>query len=415
MKKGYITFDEGLKLVGKAAFSTMAKPIGSICNLNCDYCYYIDKQRFYGRKQMMSETLLETYIKEYILTNEIPEVTFVWHGGEPLMAGLNFYKKAIEFQKKYNTESKKIVNTLQTNGTLINEEWCKFFKKNNFLIGVSIDGPEDIHNAYRKNKIGINSFERVMRGINLLKRYNVDFNTLTVVNNLSEGRGAEIYQFLKSIGSQFQQYLPCVDYLSQDEKFEDRSVIVSPVAVETQGVLAPWSVSALGYGRFLIDIFDVWVRRDVGTTFVQLFDMTLCAWCGMEPAVCAYKESCGDVLAIEHNGDIYSCDHFVFPENKLGNINEQKIVEMLRSKQQVKFGLNKRNTLSRECLRCEYYFACRGECPKHRHIETADGDKKFTLCDGIKMYYKHTEPYMKFMKEQLVRGQAPANVMRWAK
>lgn len=418
MKNGYITFGEAQNLMGPVAFTALTKPVGSVCNLNCTYCYYLDKCRFYGEKQpIMSDEMLEEYIKEYIITNEIPEITFVWHGGEPLLAGVEYFRKVVKFQEKHNVNNKVILNSIQTNGTLITDEWCRFFKKYNFLVGVSIDGPRDIHNTYRKNKAGFDTFAKVMEGVKLLKKYNVDFNSLTVVNNLSEGRGKEIYNFLKSIGVDFMQFLPAVDYLSKTEVYKERAVITSPIgdAQMSESVLAPWSVSPTGYGQFLIDVFDEWLKADVSKIFVQLFDMTLCSWCGIEPPLCAYRESCGTNLAIEHNGDVFSCDHFVFEDNKIGNIKENSIKEMLQSTQQVQFGLNKRNTLSRECLRCEYYFACKGECPKHRHLDTLDGEKKFTLCEGIKMYYKHTEPYMKFMREQIAQKKSPANVMKWAK
>lgn len=418
MQKGYITFDEGAKLAGPKAFSALTKPIGSLCNLNCTYCYYLDKERFYGKQQpVMSDDMLEAYIKEYIQTNEIPEISFVWHGGEPLMAGIEYFKKAIDFQRKHNTEKKPIHNSIQTNATLLNDEWCKFFRKNKFLVGVSIDGPQDIHNTYRKNRGGFNTFERVIKGIDLLKKHKVDFNSLSVVNDMSEGRGREVYLFLKSIGIEFMQFLPCIDYISDTEVYEDRPIIVSPLITETitDSHIAPWSVSSNGYGQFLIDIFNEWVTNDVGQIFVQLFDMTLCAWCNVDAAVCAYRESCGDVLAVEHNGDVYSCDHFVFPEHKLGNIKEDSLSEMLRSDQQIRFGLNKRNTLSRECTKCTYYFACKGECPKHRHLDTLDGEKKFSLCEGIQMYYKHTEPFMKFMRDQLIQQKPPSNVIPWAR
>ena len=418
MKKGYITLNEAQNITGPVAFSALTKPIGSMCNLNCTYCYYLDKERFYGTKQpIMSDDMLERYIKEYIATNDIPEINFAWHGGEPLLAGIDYFKKVILYQKKYNVEKKEILNSIQTNATLLNEEWCKFFKKNNFLVGVSIDGPKDIHNEYRQNKTGRKTFDKVMNGINLLKRYNVDFNSLSVVSNMSEGRGKEIYQFLKSIGVQFMQFLPAVDYISSTEMYNEKGIISSPIDENnlTTSHLAPWSVSSKGYGEFLIDVFNEWVVKDVGRVFVQLFDITLGSWYGAEASLCAYREVCGQILAVEHNGDVYSCDHFVFAENKLGNIKEKSIKEMLHSTAQLNFGLNKRNTLSKECLRCRYYFACKGECPKHRHLETSNNERKFTLCEGISMYYKHTEPFMKFMCDQLSQKKAPANVMPWAR
>lgn len=413
-KTNYLTLGDAIKLQGPISFTAITKVVGSSCNLNCTYCYYLDKERFYGKKQeIISIELLETYIKDYIQSNQVPVVTFLWHGGEPLLAGMDFYKKAIEFQIKYNIEKKVIENTIQTNATLINDEWSNFFKKNNFLVGVSIDGPKSIHDAYRLNKAGFSSFEKTMRGIQFLKKYKVDFNTLTVVNNLSEGKGREIYKFLKSIGSEFMQFLPAVDYITHQDGI-NRQVIVSPI-IDNQAQLAPWSVSAIGYGEFLIDAFNEWVVSDVGKYFVQIFDLTLASWYGYEPTVCAYRETCGNNIAVEHNGDVYSCDHFVFPEHFIGNINDNSLTEILSSGKQTQFGINKRNTLSRECLQCNYYFACGGECPKHRHLPASDGQKKFALCEGLKMYYKHTEPYMKYMVDLLKQEKGPNNIMTWAR
>lgn len=404
-------------MIGKTSFSALTKPIGSMCNLNCTYCYYLDKERFYGTNQsVMSDDILENYIQQYIEANDIPEITFVWHGGEPLMAGLEFYKKVIFFQRKYNTKNAQIVNSLQTNGTLLNDDWCRFFKEHNFLIGISIDGTEDIHSAYRRNNSGGKVFDKVLRGLKLLQNHQVEFNTLSVVSKMSEGRGREVYRFLKQIGAKYMQFLPSVDYVYQNDNYTKRSVISPFVGDNVQKYeKANWSVSDKGYGQFLIDVFEEWLIADVGSIFVQIFDMTLCAWVGQRPPVCSYQESCGDVLVVEHNGDVYSCDHFVFPEYKLGNIRTTNISEMLGSSQQLRFGLNKRNTLSGECLRCRYYFACRGECPKHRHIPTRDNKLKYSLCDGVKMFYKHVTPHMNYMKEMLVQQKSPAYVMQWAK
>lgn len=419
MQRNYITFNEGIKANCKSAYSIMIKPIGSMCNLNCTYCYYIDKQRLYGNNQSaMSHDMLEIFINDYIYNNSASEIVFTWHGGEPLMAGLDFFKKAIEIQ---NRSSKKISNCIQTNGTLLTDEWCDFFHKNNFLIGISIDGPEDIHNSYRKNNHGYSSFKKVLHGINLMQKHHVEFNTLSVVNNLSEKRGQEVYQFLKTIGARYMQFLPCVDYIYKNYSHNNHCIIVSPTKITNNRISsgeiikAPWAVSPEGYGDFLNNIFDIWVTRDVGNIFVQLFDMTLCSWCNIPPPVCAYRESCGDVAVLEHNGDIYSCDHFVYKDNLLGNINDSKIIDMLHSPKQIRFGTDKRNTLSQECRRCEFYFACGGECPKHRHLTTSDGELKFSLCDGIKLYYNHTKPYMLHMRDLLINKKSPSGVMEFAK
>jgi len=410
--KNYITFNDAVKSRAPAAFSSMVKPLGSACNLNCRYCYYLDKAPtiYNDHQPVMSFEVLEEYIRQYIEGNEVPEVTFVWHGGEPLMAGLEFYKKAVLFQRKH-ASGKIIVNSLQTNGILLNADWARFFHDNRFLIGISIDGPRDIHDTYRVNKAGRPSFDKAIAAVNLMKQYGVEFNTLSVVTNLSEGRGAEVYKFLKSIGSRFMQFLPVVEHqlVSGDHI---KAVIVKP---GTKGsVMAPWSVSALGYGKFLADIFDVWVINDVGKYFVQTFDMTLAQWVGAKPGLCVYSETCGDALIVEHNGDVYSCDHFVYPEFKLGNILETDLISLYHSPKQFQFGINKRNTLPRYCQRCKYYFACRGECPKHRFLKTETGEYGLNaLCEGFKYYYNHVEPYMEYMKILLSQKKPPALVMQW--
>ncbi len=413
-KKKYITFTDAVKSSAPSAFSSMVKPVGSACNLDCSYCYYLDKASsiYEDRQPVMNPALLENYTRQYIEANEVPEVTFIWHGGEPLVAGLDYYRKAMEFQRKY-AGGKRIINSLQTNGTLLNADWCKFFNENHFLIGISIDGPRDIHDSYRVNKAGRPTFDRVLTGIGLMVQHRVEYNTLSVVNNLSEGRGAEVYKFLKSLGSRFMQFLPAVEHVIPG-RGDDRPLIVKP---GTEGsVMAPWSVSALGYGRFMTDIFDVWVLSDVGSYFVQAFDMTLAQWVGAKPGLCVYSETCGDALVVEHNGDVYSCDHFVYPEFRLGNILEDELADLYRSQKQFDFGINKRNMLPRICMRCEYYFACRGECPKHRFLRTEYGEENLNaLCAGFKHYFKHVTPYMDQMKNLLLQKKAPALVMDWAR
>ncbi|MFI3319591.1 MAG: anaerobic sulfatase-maturation protein [Rikenellaceae bacterium] len=411
-QKPIYTFQDAVKRTAPTAFSTMIKPAGSTCNLDCHYCYYLDKALQYGGKQaVMSDELLEEYVRQYIEANDVPEVTFCWHGGEPLLLKPDFYRKAIEFQKKYAGE-KKIHNTLQTNGLLLNEEWCDLFAENEFLIGVSMDGPKDIHDTFRLTKNQEPTFDRVMDGINLMKSKGVEFNTLSVVNKLCEGRGREIYRFFKSLGSHYMQFLPAVEHVI-DKPTYHRPLIVSP---EHEGAyIAEWSVSANGYGQFLIDIFDEWVINDVGTYYVQMFDATLANTCGAMPGVCSMGETCGDALVVEHNGDVYSCDHFVYPEYKLGNIAETDLLDIYNTRKRIDFGLAKRNGLAAECLKCRYYQVCRGECPKHRFDVGSDGYRKSTLCEGLKNYFRHVEPYMDFMRTQLSKGQAPAWVMPFAR
>ncbi|MFO7575495.1 MAG: anaerobic sulfatase-maturation protein [Bacteroidales bacterium] len=409
----YLTLNDAIKSTAPSSFSSMVKPVGAVCNLSCSYCYYLDKADYYGKNTgVMPAGILEEYIRQYIEANEIPEITFVWHGGEPLMAGIDFYKRAVALQRKY-AGGKKIVNTIQTNGILLTPEWCRFFHDNNFLTGVSVDGPEDIHDAHRRNRSGQPSFEKVMHGVALLHRHRVEFNTLTVVTNLSEGRGREIYLFLKSLGSRYMQFLPVVEYQSESDR-KGGKVIVNP-GTEVSSA-APWNVTATGYGRFLTDIFDEWIVSDVGRYFVQAFDMALAQWAGVRPGLCVYCETCGDALAVEHNGDVYSCDHFVYPEFRLGNLMETSLSDLYRSIRQFEFGVNKRNSLPVYCLRCKYHFACRGECPKHRFIKTPSGEPGLNaLCEGFKQYYAHVEPYMLYMSNLLMQKQPPALVMEWAR
>ncbi len=410
--KDIFTYQDAVKQSGPVAFSTMIKPAGSTCNLDCHYCYYLDKALQYGGKQsVMSDELLELYIKQYIESNEVEEVVFCWHGGEPLLLGVGFYRKAMEYQQKY-AQGKKISNTLQTNGLLVDDEWCRFFAEFNFLVGISIDGPQDIHDSFRLTKSQKPTFKEVMAAVDLFKKHGVEFNTLSVVNKRCEGRGAEIYRFFKRLGSKYMQFLPAVEHVVDKEGFH-RPLIVSP---EHEGAhIAEWSVSPKGYGEFLIDIFDQWVISDVGSYYVQMFDATLANWCSVQAGVCSMCETCGDALVVEHNGDVYSCDHFVYPEFKLGNITEVHLADIYSSRRRVDFGLAKRNGLPNECLRCKYYFACRGECPKHRFDSDEEGFRKNTLCEGLLKYFKHVAPYMDYMRDQISKGQAPAWVMAYAR
>ena len=402
-----LLLENAVRITGPAAFNIMLKPAGSLCNLGCAYCYYLDKADIYGGKEpRMSLEMLETVIREYIAANDVPEVTFNWHGGEPLVLGLDFYRKAMELERKY-ADGKTVFNTLQTNGTLLTPEWADFLRENHFLVGISIDGPRVIHDKYRKDKGGSGTFDKVLRGIALLREHGVEFNTMSTVNKVSEGRGLEVYRFLQSIGSRYMQFMPVVEHVKQCR-------IVSPT---TEGArLAPWSVSSLGFGRFMCDIFDYWVRNDVGRTFVGLFDATLANWCGVMPGTCAYDRTCGGNAVIEHNGDLYPCDHFVYPPYRLGNIAETPIRSMMESPRQVKFGIDKRNSLPAKCFRCKYLHLCNGECPKHRFNRTESGETGLSaLCEGYYQFYAHTAPYMEKMRELLQQELPPAYVMPWAR
>ncbi len=418
--KDTITLDDAIRISGPLAFNIMIKPAGSLCNLDCHYCYYLDKsERIYGgREPVMDLEMLETCVREYISANDVSEVTFNWHGGEPLVLGIDFYKKAVELQRKYSG-GKVIRNTLQTNGTLVNSEWASFFKDNGFLIGISIDGPEDIHDRYRKDKGGAATFRRVIEGINIMYRYGVEYNTMSTVNKASEGRGVEVYNFLKQLGTGYMQFMPVVEHIkyplcSAGREIKSARPYISDPREEGSRI-APWSVSPIAYGRFMCDIFDEWVLHDVGKYFVNLFDCTLANWCGVQPGTCAYAETCGGNSIIEHNGDLYSCDHFVYPDYRIGNIKERSLREMMESGVQSKFGIDKRNGLPYKCSRCKYFFACHGECPKHRFNRTESGETGLNaLCEGYMLFYSHVAPYMDKMKEFLLKGQPPARVMDWA-
>ena len=384
----------------------MFKPIGSLCNLNCTYCYYLDKAGIYGKEPKMSLDILEKCIKEYLEINDSEEITFDWHGGEPLILGLEYFEKIVEFQNKYKGR-KKIFNTIQTNATLMNADFASFFRDNNFLVGVSIDGPQYIHDKYRKDKGDFPTFNKVMRGIELLHRYGVEFNTLTTINKASEGKGLEVYDFLKRIGSHYMQFMPVVEYINNET-----NRITSPD--DGNSKLAPWSVEPVKYGEFMCEIFDYWVGNDVGEYFVNLFDSTLANYCGMNPGTCVYSETCGANAVVEHNGDIYPCDHFVYRSYKLGNISEMSLSDIVSSNKMAEFGINKRNILPHECFKCRYYFACHGECPKHRFDMTANGEKGLnTLCKGLKRFFSYTEPYMIEMRNLYFSGKSPSEIMRW--
>ena len=389
-----------------APFHVMAKPIGPICNIDCKYCFYLEKENLYPENQLeknnwvMPDDVLEEYIKQKIESTDLEEESFTWQGGEPTLLDVEYFKKAVNLQRKY-ANGKKINNSFQTNGILLDNEWCKFFKDNSFLIGLSIDGPRELHDRYRVDKGGRPTFDRVMHGLSLLKKHNIDFNTLTVVQKDNSYYPIEVYNFLKEIGSGYMQFIPIVERVT---RVNDNS-IVSQSSVESEQ-----------FGNFLIEIFKQWVLKDVVKYFVQIFDVSLEAWLGLQASLCLFNETCGKAMAIEHNGDLYSCDHFVFLENKLGNIMENPLIKMLESEQQNKFGNDKKNTLPVYCKNCEVKFVCNGECPKNRFINTPDGEFGLNyLCAGYKKFFNYIDPCMNFMAGELKANRPPANVMRWIK
>ena len=403
--KNTLTLSDAVRMSKPLRFNMMFKSIGSLCNLNCSYCYYLDKVGLYEKESVMPVEILEKCIREYIEINDNEVITFDWHGGEPLPLGLDYFETIVRLQRKYKGD-KRIYNTIQTNGTLLNAEFASFFKSNDFLVGISIDGPQNIHDRYRKDKGDTSTFYKVLKGIELLHRYGVEFNTMTTVNKASEGRGLEVYDFLKKIGSRYMQFMPVLEYVDESDK------IASPDSADSR--LTSWSVNPLEYGAFMCEIFDYWVKNDVGIYYVNLFDSTLANYCGVSPGTCVYSETCGANAVVEHNGDVYPCDHFVYPKYKLGNIKEQALKEIVASNKMTEFGINKRNKLPARCLRCKYFHLCHGECPKHRFDKTeSGGDGLNSLCVGLYNFFSHVEPYMKKMRDLYMLNMPPSEIMSY--
>ena len=387
----------------------MLKPAGAHCNLACKYCYYLEKSHLYQNslRHLMSDEMLEQFTREYIEAQTMPQVLFTWHGGEPLMRSIDFYKKALALQKKY-AHGKQIDNVIQTNGTLLTDEWCEFFAQNHWLVGISIDGPQEYHDHYRVTPAGKPSWEKVMQGIQLLKKHRVEWNAMAVVNAYNAEHPLEFYHFFRDNGCQYLQFTPIVERLTEHE---DGRTLAS-LADDREIPLADTSVTPQQWGNFLCTIFDDWVRHDVGKTFVEIFDCTLANWMGVLPGICAYSKECGHAGVMEHNGDVYSCDHFVFPEYKLGNIREQSLIDMLYGEKQQAFSRLKHTSLPRQCKECDMEFACHGECPKNRFEKDKYGEPGLNyLCQGYYQYYSHVAPYMDFMKRELLAQRPPANIM----
>lgn len=387
----------------------MAKPVGPVCNLACRYCYYLEKERTLAddvveKRPQMSAATLEEYIKQYIAGQTQREVCFTWHGGEATILPIEFYENAMRLQRKY-AAGHEIVNCLQTNATLLDDRWCRFLRDNNWLVGVSIDGPEEFHNEYRLTKGGKPTFRNVMRGITLLNRYGVEWNALAVINDYNADYPEEFYRFFKQIGCRFLQFTPIVERRKSDGTL---------ASANEAGELTTHSVTPGQWGEFLCRLFDEWVREDVGQTFVQLFDATLANYVGVTPGVCSMGEVCGHAAMMEHNGDLYSCDHFAFKPYRLGNIHQHGIAEMMMSEQQLRFGEAKRDNLPAQCRGCRYLRLCHGECPKNRFAaDPVDGTRRLNyLCEGYRRFFNHTEPYFRFMAAELNAGRPPANVMK---
>ncbi len=393
----------------------MSKPVGPICNLDCKYCFYLEKENLYPGQSSwaMPDDVLETYVHQYIEAQPSPVVSFAWQGGEPTLLGVDFFRKVAQLQQRY-ADGKRIENAFQTNGILLDDAWGEFLAENHYLVGLSVDGPRELHDCYRVDKGGQPSFARVMRGLEVLKKHRVEFNTLTVVHRKNSRRPLEVYRFLKEAGSRFMQFIPIVERVAARPDAQGL-VLIGP-SYQQESQVSEWSVEPLEFGRFLCAIFDEWVREDVGRTFVQMFDVALESWMGMGQSLCVFRETCGAALALEHNGDLYSCDHYVYPENRLGNILAEPLAALAASAQQRAFGEAKRDELPRYCRECEVRFACNGECPKHRFIRTPDGEAGLNyLCAGYKLFFKHVDPHMRFMAEELRHERPPANVMEWVR
>ena len=396
-----------------AGFHVMAKPAGPRCNLDCTYCFYLEKEKLYPEERTfeMSDAVLDAFVRQYIEGQDAPVVSFAWQGGEPTLRGLAFFERVVALQAQYGG-GRRIENAMQTNGILLDDRWCAFLARNQFLVGLSVDGPAPLHDRYRVDRGGGPTFDRVMRALQLLSRHGVAFNTLTTVHRGNSDHPLEVYRFLKSIGSQYLQFIPIVERVSTAPT--TGLTLVAPGAAAA-GV-SRWSVEPAAYGEFLCRIFDEWVRRDVGSTFVQLFDVALESWCGLEPSLCLFAEKCGRALAIEHNGDLYSCDHFVYPEHRLGNLLNESLGDMVAAPRQVAFGEAKRDRLPEECRACDVRFACHGECPKHRFVRSRDGSHDLNyLCGSYKRFFQHIHSYMTFMAGALAEGRPPASVMAWAR
>lgn len=375
----------------------MLKPVGAACNLACNYCYYLEKSNLYKHqpKRQMSEELLERFVKDYIEAQTMNEVVFTWHGGEPTLRPLSFYQKAVELQKKY-AGGRIIHNSLQTNGTLLTDEWCRFLKANNWLVGISIDGPEAFHDRYRRDSQGRPSWQKVMEGIQLLQHYGVEWNAMAVVNRYNADHPQAFYRFFKSIGCQYIQFTPIVE---RNMQHADGRHLAS-IGDATDAPVTDFSVTPEQWGSFLCGLFDEWVKQDIGRVFVQIFDSMLANWVGVAPGTCIYAKECGHAGVMEFNGDVYSCDHFVFPQYKLGNINEHTLIEMLYGEKQRRFSQLKYNKLPRQCKECRWAFACHGECPKNRFVNDRYGNPGLNyLCEGYRRFFEHIAPTMDEMKK----------------
>ena len=410
-----------MTITAPPSFHLLAKPTGPICNLDCEYCFFLSKEMLYpGDRFRMADEMLDEYIRQILESHQTPVVNIAWQGGEPTMMGLDFFKRSVELAEQHRKPWQRIQYSIQTNGVLLNERWAEFFKEHGFLVGLSVDGPKELHDAYRVDKRGLGSFDRVMAGYEHLKAADVDVNVLCTIHAANQDHGLEGYRFFRDeMGVQFIQFIPIVERTTETllplanlgwstERKEKRPLYVQQGARTTDR-----TVGAAAYGQFLIDVFDEWVKHDVGEVYVQMFDVALANWHGEPPGLCIFSETCGLALALEHNGDLYSCDHYVEPDHLLGNINEAPMIDLVASEQQREFGLAKRETLPQFCLDCDVRFACHGGCPRNRFTTTPDGEDGLNyLCPSYKDFFHHIDPAMKMMSRLLKQGRAPAEIVR---
>lgn len=399
-----------------AGIHVVAKPIGPLCNLNCEYCFYLEKQALFGagEKYRMPDEVLSRFITNYIRSQPTPVVEFVWQGGEPTLLGIDFFKRVIELQKPF-VGTKTITNSLQTNGTLLTDEWCSFLKKDNFMVGISLDGPKGIHDRYRRDRDGNSTFYRAMRGMRLLQKHEVDYNVMACVARKTATHPLDVYRFFKDEGIEFIQFTPIVERLPDKQSSHPGLHLAGPASLdqeEHQTEVTPWTVIPEKYGDFLIAIYEEWVRNDVGKVFVMNFEWALNAWIGNPSSVCVHADQCGRSLVLEHNGDVYACDHSVYPEYKLGNIKKDTLREMAVKSLQSGFGISKETALPRWCRECEVLAACRGACPKHRFRTTCyDEPGLHYLCEGYRKFFLHIRKYCHAMTQLLENGLPASRVM----
>ncbi len=390
----------------------MAKPAGPACNLRCSYCFYLEKSWLFPAAggTRMSDDVLEAFVRDYIESQDADAIDFAWQGGEPTLAGLDFFRKVVALQQRFGG-GRRITNALQTNGTLLDDAWGEFLAAHGFLVGISIDGPGDLHDAQRVDAAARPSLERVLRGVRVLQAHGVEFNTLTVVSRRNARHPGKVYGFLKEIGSRYLQFIPLVERVGAAAGGGSLAGPPSPSRRESARTTS-WSVTPVAYGEFLVRVFDEWVRRDVGTTYVQLFDNALGQWLGMPSTLCVFAPECGRAVAVEHDGSVFACDHYVYPDYRLGRLGERTLAAMLDDPAQRAFGAAKRDTLPAQCRECSVRFACNGGCPKHRFLETAGGEPGLNyLCAAYRRFFGHADPYLRAMADLLRQQRAPAEIM----